>query len=103
MTQKFLNVNGAGLSGSNRTTPMIKTYSFTTDDDDAGSVENSQTVSNHDKLLSMNSPSVDTNTNKDDVQAVSSQLRKRKSRRQTEAEVRNYLKTISDARNICFV
>jgi len=86
MAKQLLTVNGEGLSGSNKKFPMIKTYSFPTDDDDI-SVDNSKPVSKHDKLLSMNVPSMDSNTNEDDVSDRSSKHTKRKSQRQSVRQV----------------
>ncbi len=90
MTQQFLTINGGGLHGSEKKSYIIKSYSFTTDDDEPESKMNSQSISNHDKLLSINSPSMDSNTNDDDISESSTKLTKRKSRRSTETRVRNY-------------
>jgi len=87
MPERFLTVHGTHLSEANRKKGMIKTYSFTTDDDDAVSMTNSKKISNHDKLLSANSPSIDSITNDDDVAELSTKIKKRKSRRRTEIEV----------------
>lgn len=87
MAQQLLIVNGGGLSGSNKKFPMIKTYSFNTDDDDGGSTGNATPVTNHNKLLSVQKPSMDSNTNEDDVSDVGTKLTKRKSRQTTQSEV----------------
>jgi hypothetical protein len=87
MPEQFLTVNGPHLSEADRKKGMIKTYSFTTDDDDAVPMTNLKKISNHDKLLSANSPSIDSITNDDDVAELSTKIKKRKSRRRTEIEV----------------
>jgi kynurenine formamidase len=87
MPEQFLTVNGPHLSEADRKKGMIKTYSFTTDDDDAVSMTNSKKIPNHNKLLSANSLSIDSITNDDDVAELSTKLKKRKSRRRTEIEV----------------
>jgi hypothetical protein len=87
MTQRFLSVNGFS-SGDLKKPHIIKTYSFTTeDDDDTGLISNSPKTSNHKKLLSMNSPSIDNYNNDGDSSENSKKPKKRKSRRQTELEV----------------
>ena len=88
MTQQYLVVNGGKLSGNQKKPSMIKTYSFTTDDDDGGSTSNGLSILNHDKLLSMNSHSFDSNNDDDgNLSETSNKLRQRKSKQQTEMEV----------------
>jgi hypothetical protein len=90
MTQKIFIVNGGSLSEHLKKPHIIKTYSFTTDDDDAGLIASnpSPTISNHDKLLSINSASIDNYTNDGDSSENSKKFKKRKSKQQTELEVR---------------
>lgn len=90
MAQEFLNVNGEGLSGSNRKFPMIKTYSFTTDEDDTGSTMNGKSTPMGSRVSLLKSASVDSLSviNDDDPSEKENKLLRRKSRRQTEIEVR---------------
>jgi hypothetical protein len=91
MTERFLTINGSDSSNPGKKTHMIKTYSFTTDDDDASStVAPVPQISNRQKLLSVNSISVDTANNEDDVPDVAIKVKKRKSRKTVEIEVRIY-------------
>lgn len=93
MTKQFLTVYDADSAGAEKKPPMIKTYSFTTDDDDAATtVDNVATVSNYNKLLSINSPSIDSVNNDDDLSETSNKTKKRKPRKSAESEVRHFLR-----------
>lgn len=90
MSKQFLTVNSTDISGVNKKIHMIKTYSFTTDDDDGIPVTEFQTISNHDKLLSINSPSIDSVNVEDDLSEASSKVKRRKSRRTHDVAVSFY-------------
>ena len=89
MTQKYyLTVNGDHLKKPH----IIKTFSFTSDDDETGLIDNSSTnVSNKEKLVTLYNPSVDTNNNEEYSSETTAKIRKRRSRRQTEIEVESIL------------
>ena len=81
--QHYLFVNGDHLKKPH----IIKTYSFTTDEEETALIENPSTESNHQKFVSLYNPSIDTNNNEDYSSENTPKIRKRKSRRQTEIEV----------------
>jgi hypothetical protein len=83
--------NNEAFGGSEKKKEMIKTYSFTTDDDDAIPVANSQHILRHknNNLLTVNSPSVNHINHDDSLSESSTKIKKRKSRRETGEEVRN--------------
>ena len=89
MTQQYyLTVNGGDLKKPH----IIKTFSFTSDDDETGLGENSSTnVSNKEKLVTLYNASIDTNNNEDYSSETTAKIRKRRSRRQTEIEVSNHI------------
>ncbi len=90
MAQQYLTVNGKAFHDSLRKPHIIKTYSFTTDEDDAATesvTKSFQTVSNHNKLMSTNSPSIDSYNNDEDSSENSKKPQKRQSKRQNELNV----------------
>jgi len=87
MAQRFLAVNGGDSSDINKKGSMIKTYSFTTDEDDAASAVNTQPKSDQNKVLPISSPSIDSLNNGDNVSKLISKLSKRKSRSKPDREV----------------
>lgn len=81
--QQYLIANGDHLKKPH----IIKTYSFTTDDDETTVMDNLSNESNHQKSVSLYNPSIDTNNNEDYSSENTSKIRKRRSKRQTDIEV----------------
>ncbi|CAM2699030.1 unnamed protein product [Rotaria socialis] len=99
MSKQFLTIYAADSTGTNRKAQMIKTYSFTTDDDEGTSIVQSEPVSNHDKLLSISSPSIDSANAEDDLSEVSTKAKRRKPRRTHESEEK--IEDTHETRKIC--
>jgi hypothetical protein len=89
MTERYLSINGGDSSKNGKKIVMIKTYSFTTDDDEASSTATPEPVlTNREKLLRVNSASIDSVQNDDNTLDVPvGKVKKRKPRRTTEVEV----------------
>ena len=94
MTERYLSINGSDSSKSGKKIVMIKTYSFNTDDDEASSTAAPEPeLTNREKLLRINSASFDSIQNGDiELEVPVVKVKKRKSRRTVELEVRNYSK-----------
>ncbi|UJR24010.1 hypothetical protein I4U23_026975 [Adineta vaga] len=85
MSKQFLTVNGISLNGVQKKKGMIKTYSFTTDEDETKPGTDSQLITTHQKSLSEKSPSNENMSSESDGSDSSKILEKRKSPRQIES------------------
>ncbi|CAF2261144.1 unnamed protein product [Rotaria magnacalcarata] len=99
MSKQLLTIYATDATGTNKKAQMIKTYSFTTDDDDGTSIVQSEPVSNHDKLLSISSPSIDSANAEDDLSEASTKVKRRKLRRTHESEEK--IENTREIRKIC--
>ena len=82
MSEHFLTVNGIQKKKG-----MIKTYSFTTDDDEAKPGTDSPLISNHDESLPQVSPTNENVSSESDESRSNATLQNRKSLRQKESTV----------------
>ncbi|CAF1391239.1 unnamed protein product [Adineta steineri] len=88
MTERYLTVNGTHSAGAKKKGYMIKTYSFTTDEDDAAAdIPDSRPTLNNNNTLSVVSPSADNISNGDSVSDSSTTVKKRKSRRSSPTQM----------------
>ncbi|CAF3441708.1 unnamed protein product [Rotaria sp. Silwood1] len=85
MTQKVVTIYATDANGTNRKNHVIKTYSFNTDDDDTILMTKSLTVPNH-RLVSVNSPSIDSANVDDDSSEASNKPKTKRSRQIHESE-----------------
>ncbi|CAF1684570.1 unnamed protein product [Adineta ricciae] len=90
MSERFLTVNGI-----HKKKGMIKTYSFTTDDDEAKPGTDLPLINNHDKSLPQVSPTNENVSSESDESCSNATLQKRKSLRQKESPKMNPKRVIS--------
>ena len=82
MSERFLTVNG-----TQKKKGMIKTYSFTTDDDEVKPGTDSPLINNHDKSLPQVSPANENVSSESDDSCSNTTLKNRKSLQQKESTV----------------